>query len=452
MSIEDQAYQSGVVNNMYGPSGLLQTLYNFMKGTEVAGETLAGSGVSWAGSLANSPVGYGRLIVDYLFSTVAYQAIDDGAGNINGTNITAGTIDYVTGAYSITFSGTPDAAPTADYLYGLPGQDWRVLMYENSKDSGSPPGEPFGSDCKQMVLQNTGNSGLENVMIGFREWFDTSENRHGWDLNGYINWTPGQYWNANYVEHGYNSYNGTRESWNNHPQIPLIDDTMYYWFYANRQRVMVVVKVQSNYESIYLGFGFRYGLPSEYPYPLVVNGCSTDQQRFDDTVGANRLYIPSNYWNDNGYAFWVVDPSNAWRIADGGSGQYAIRGCYLEPRLSYTSTGDIFEKTPTARLAHLQNVYVIYPQGLSCLMQLDGCLHLASANVQSEDTLHMGGIRHRVFQNIENTNYYNFMALEEIAGTTTTTTTTTTSTSTTSTTQTTTTTTTITTTTTTTSV
>jgi hypothetical protein len=205
---------------------------------------------------------------------------------------------------------------------------------------------------------------------------------------------------------------------------------MYYWFMSNRQRVIVIVKVQSNYESMYLGFGFRYGSPTEYPYPLSIKGSASGGARFD-TTGVTRRFIAGSYWQDNGYQNWIVDPAGAYRITDGGASQYAIRGTFLSPTHGFTNTTDFIEKTPTDRLAHLQNVYVIDNFNKNVLMQLDGVYHVASINIQSEDVLHMGGVKHRIWQDIYRTTYWSFMAIEEQAGTTTTTTTSTTSTTTT---------------------
>lgn len=430
MGIQDQAYQTGVVTSFDGPGGLLETLLAFIIGTEVTAESLSGSGAAWSGTLANSPIGYGRLLVDYTIAGTPYQAQDDGAGNIVGDQLNVGTIDYTTGAYSITFAASVTGTPTADYLYGNPGQDWRQLFKRNSQDNAGIPNEPWGSECKECILHNTGQSGQENILVGLREWKQLSQDKFGWDMNGYINYLTDQPWDANYTEHGLHHYSTSTNSWYNHPQLPLVDDTMYYWFYVNRQRIIVVVKVQSNYESLYLGFGRRFGLPSEYPYPMVIKGPSYNGYRFS-ILTASRLMCVKAYWQSTGYQFWCIDPSGTYRIPYGTT-IYQSRGCSMEPYASFEETG-IVGKTPVDDYVHLQPSYVVDRAAKNVLMDLDGAYISLAAGIQSEDVLHAGGIKHRVFQNVYRNSWFDFMAIEEQVGTTTTTTTSTTSTTTTTT-------------------
>ena len=48
---------------------------------------------------------------------VLNEAVDDGAGNIKGTGITSGTIDYNTGAFNITLASTPESADDVYFNY-----------------------------------------------------------------------------------------------------------------------------------------------------------------------------------------------------------------------------------------------------------------------------------------------------------------------------------------------
>lgn len=80
-----------------------------------------GSTTVFSGTLSKlCPVGR-TFSVYYTQSTNARVATDDGNGNIVGNGITSGTINYVTGAYSITFSTAPDNSTTltGNYMYVL---------------------------------------------------------------------------------------------------------------------------------------------------------------------------------------------------------------------------------------------------------------------------------------------------------------------------------------------
>lgn len=69
--------------------------------------------------LDNPPLIAGTLRVKYRVGGTLYVAVDDGLGNVSGTYITTGTINYTTGQLIITFSTTTDVGESinADYSY-----------------------------------------------------------------------------------------------------------------------------------------------------------------------------------------------------------------------------------------------------------------------------------------------------------------------------------------------
>ena len=89
----------------------------------VTGEVLAsgdGSTTSFSGTITNTPIKPGTISVGYTIGGTAYTATDDGNGNISGTDC-SGTINYDTGAWTLTFTTAPDNATniTAGYTYYL---------------------------------------------------------------------------------------------------------------------------------------------------------------------------------------------------------------------------------------------------------------------------------------------------------------------------------------------
>ena len=400
------AFQSGSVTGFAGATGLLQKLLDFVLGTEVTAETLSGSGTSYSGTLANNPVGLGRLIINYTISSVDYTAVDDGSGNITGTNISSGSITYSTGAYSLTFSSAPDAAPTADYIYGAAGEDWRQEINRNTRSSynGAIYDEPFGSDCKEVILSNKGLSGAENVIFGIREWKYVAVSAWGWDLNCYRYLPSGDFdWNFHYTETGLNAYHGTYEHFLEKPTLPLHDDTIYYWFYSNQQRIVVVTKISSNYESAYLGFGRRFATPSEYPYPIIASGSGSGNIKYTSTDSAHNFCIMNvvgNYYNA-----WGMDPANSILTTKDKLLLYPIYGFDSSPGVLYPDNQGRFMLTP------------VYCKSLvaddSLLFDFDGVYHAMGFGLQSEDTISYDSVTHRVFQNIHRINYYDYMAIAE---------------------------------------
>lgn len=396
----------------------MTALLNWVLGTEVTGESLGtpnGVLTTFSGTLANSPVGLGRFVVTYTIGATVYTATDDGAGNIAGTHITSGSITYSTGAYSLTFSTAPDngSALTGDYIYGTAGLDWRQELNRNTRSKADPGyDEPFGSDCKEVVLSNTGLSGVESVIIGIREWKYPGGGAYGWDMNGYLSFQAGSglEWNQNYGDHGRNSYDATWEHYDEHPVLPLLDGTIYYWFYANQERIVVVAKVSSNYESAYLGFGRRFGNPSDYPYPLCVIGSIHGNYAYSSTVDRHKFIIGQYNIESYIYKGWIVAPDNRYLLRAGtGDDDYAKCAPYDDfeddGTVDFAESGEAL-MTPAYVRQNETDQSELY-------MDLDGVMHAMADGLQSEDTLSFDGDTYRVFQNIFRTDYYEFMAVKE---------------------------------------
>ncbi len=87
--------------------------------TTVTGESLGtgdGATTTFSGTLSNSPVVRNTLTI----TAGSVTATDDGSGNLTGTGVSSGSINYDTGAWSITYSSAPSngTSITADYDYG----------------------------------------------------------------------------------------------------------------------------------------------------------------------------------------------------------------------------------------------------------------------------------------------------------------------------------------------
>jgi len=418
MSSLNQIYATGSVAGFAGGSGLLTTILGLISGTEVTDEVIDSTpnGVltSFSGTLAQTPCGLGRLIVTYTIGAVDYEATDNGSGVLTGTGAT-GTIVYSTGAWTLVTTSPLDNLTnvTADYLYGERGADWRVKMNQTTTDDVAA--NPFGAGWNEVILHNTGLSGQENVLVGVREWKYVAGGAYGWDLNGYTAYNAGQTWNASGAQHGLTSYSATWEHWDQLPMLPCIDATMYYWLYSNSQRIVLVVKVSSQYESIYLGFGRRFGLPSDYPYPLIIKGSAYGDVLASD-VTERRTYIAHNVWTANGYPLLAVSPGNSFIVSGGAS--YA-QGVKVEPRAIFDAAAGTLGLTKTSGRVMRTPVYMTQPAQSRCLMDLDGVSHLAGQAILSEDTVIADGKKHRIFQNIFNTTYYDFLSVVEATTTST---------------------------------
>lgn len=80
------------------------------------------------------------------------------------------------------------------------------------------------------------------------------------------------------------------------PRLLLWQQKIKYWFAANGRRYIVVAKISSVWEACYMGFALPYGLPTQFPYPMVVGGAVCP----DATASYNRY--SSLHYTHRGFA------------------------------------------------------------------------------------------------------------------------------------------------------
>lgn len=298
---------------------------------------------------------------------------------------------------------------------------WTVKYKRNTRDNNkADPSEPFGSDCKECILHNTGLSGTENVLVGIREWKYPAGAAHAWDLTGYTTYVADQYWNVSTDQYNRDAYDEDWEHFTRLPMMPLVDDTIYYWFFADSQRIIVVAKVQSNYESCYLGFGDRFGSPTDYPYPLLIKGSAWGNLAFSSTSGYHQSIVDDYEGTANSIVYnkLVVKPDNSWC-----SSVYNV-DAKMHPMRNWYHTG-IISETPNFKEVLVGPVSVVDQASQAVLFEMDQVLHIAGTGVQSEDELDgPNGLRYKIFQNVHRVDYNDFFGVVSQDYTTTTTTTT----------------------------
>ena len=138
-----------------------------------------------------------------------------------------------------------------DYIISVPaGSNWVV---ERDNSAGAP-------DQVEMIFKGDGGA-TDEIYWGVETYFDDGAGRYNWRLKAFT---------------GFN----TLETFDNQPgfspntYVPLQNITMDYWFYVTGRRVCIVVKTGSAYQFLYAGFIDAYSTPDEYPYPMLIMGCT----------------------------------------------------------------------------------------------------------------------------------------------------------------------------------
>jgi hypothetical protein len=337
-----------------------------------------GTRTQWTGT-ATAAVAYATFKITYTIGSTVYTATDDGLGHIVGpyVNSATSTISYGdTASYIINFTTAPANATTISASYFT-----HALAKYN---------------IREMVLQNTGLSGQENIKIGISEYY-TLPTRFGWRFNAYIDFDP----NAN---------NGNA-FWQNTitaagaPSMSVWDGTMRMWLYSNRQRITGFIETSSGwYQMFYIGFGDRACPASAYPYPYYVAG-DQSSGRVDHNVSdtTHRWYINPSV---AGSAI-VVNPSNVFLTA-------ASSGSRIKSSVSgWTATGVVGGATSSSGSVLLP-VYIYDPVDGIFLMSLDGAAFAPCSLVGALDGISVGTDVYRVVPNLNRATYADMMAIKRV--------------------------------------
>jgi hypothetical protein len=298
-----------------------------------------------------------------------------------------------------------------------PGQDWVCDIDRNARDNAGVD-TSWAALTREMVFHNHGDSGTENIIVGIREWKYPAGNAWGWDLNGYLT-TPIE-WNGNSALHGLTTYDATWQHWSQMPILQLFDSAMAYWFVSSKQRIMVVVRVSSDYFIAYLGHGLRLGSPDEYPNPMVVAGS----------------YVGNVSYQGGGYApvrpYWHATNPGSVFIIDSGNSYITGHDVFMKPLV--TDAGGLNTTAAAIDVASSGEAVIVpcYVKANNYLLQqLDGMLIPRMQSMLSESTYVSGRDTMKIFQNAQLTYNYAFTAVVMATSATTTTTTSSTTTTTT---------------------
>jgi len=193
---------------------------------------------------------------------------------------------------------------TTDLDLVAANQDWEELEYTEGD-----------SDTAELYLRGKGLSDSDSIYVTLEKFLEGADS-FNWGFSGATGFVQGLDMS---LQPG-----ATPEK----VYIHLHNTALSYWFFANGRRFMIVVKVNGViYQSCYCGFVDAFDLPTEYPYPLMINASSpTRTQRFS-WIGSNdhsSMDRGGNATSDATANAFIIESSGGWE---------RIR--------SYTSTGAV---------------------------------------------------------------------------------------------------------------
>lgn len=204
--------------------------------------------------------------------------------------------------------------------------------------------------------------------------------------------------------------------------LPNDDGSSTYWFVANGRRFVIVNKIGSAYVNCYAGFILPYGLPVEWPYPLLVAANDKLQTRkFSDTnIAQYRAFF-----DPGDDAAWLCDPAGSWlwfeNYTGAGSTETGQSQRVFSPYRGVDLEIEQFFENFRDGPGGVQPLYPImlqaeYPSNnpteLNNYGELDGVAAVSGFNLLSEDTLTVGADTWYAFQGVYRSDRNDFMALK----------------------------------------
>lgn len=181
---------------------------------------------------------------------------------------------------------------------------WRLNVTNNnggtdtefSKFAGFFGGDSIDSFIdSHFILKGVGLAGADEIYLGYAIAEDASTPFFNIEIMGFI---------------AYNS----AEAWNNQPGAStpvyhvLSDAAMTYWLVCTGRKIILKTKLSTVYTDSYAGFMLPYGLPSEYPYPLLIAGNCED--RFNNAAVTDDDF--RMFCNPGNSSMWLRDPGGTW--------------------------------------------------------------------------------------------------------------------------------------------
>ena len=315
---------------------------------------------------------------------VAYES---DSGEVAFTIADGGT-DYVVGD-EWTF-GTTIGAMTDD------GYAWEQLKYDTSTTNET-----------HLYLKGFGNGGTDEIFVNLRTYKNVGTGYYNIELRGATGFVTG---NARTAQPGISPL----------ADLCLWQNSMDYWFIANGRRFIIIAKVSTVYESAYAGFILPTGLPSEYPYPLVIGACNgTTAQLYSSTAAAHAAFFaPDN-------SMHLLGKAGTWLTFDNptssSGANYRTHPWFPSLSLDTTPTAGIYPCL-NAGVIDASSDYALFQGGLigrvsspaatDIFGELEGVFHVSGHNNAAENIVTVDAVDHLVIQNAHRTGKDDYAAFK----------------------------------------
>jgi hypothetical protein len=270
----------------------------------------------------------------------------------------------------------------------------------------------------EYIWKAPGNDAASSIYAGILRFSDAGADYDNWRLGGFTGFDSGQ---------AFASQPGALTR----PVVPLLRvGSVPYWFVANGRRVVMIAKISTVYEAMYLGFFNQYANPNQHPYPLVVGGSmswanepasTSTNWRWSYSGNEHRAFgIGLGIFSDfNNYPLRMRRPDGIFQGFCSSRASSSITG-YLWP-YGYDFSNTVLNLDGGYPLLPIvlhsdDGAPGIYPSiTVSNAQQwgeLDGVLAVTGHGNAAENTVTIGRTKHLVVQNINRTTKADYFAVK----------------------------------------
>jgi len=378
---------------------LLNQLDSFLTGTGMAlTPSFTGTGNGTIDALGGS-AGVAEVITVTFTSSTAFGVVGSVSGSL-GTGVVGTPFTSTKANLTITAGGT--AFVNGDVFTFSVTPPWT----SKRRVSGS-----------EMIWQAPGNGGLDQILVGAKEFHNVGADYYNWRLGGFQAYDSGSPFNQQ------PGYVGGASQATPSPVIPLWNSTIPFWFIANGRRVIVVAKISTVYTAMYLGLISPYISPGAFPYPLAVGGTISFGASAEPAEGSADTRWRWSYTGTEAQVFAkpllspLTTPSNsALRLRRPDGFWTGFSGYFAEQTYGKCAPYCLIDSSSSDVRPNLDGSYPIFPIVMADVTpnvygELDGVFDVTGFSNSAENTVTIGGIKHLVVQNVFRNTKSDFFAV-----------------------------------------
>lgn len=314
---------------------------------------------------------------------------------------TIGTVSSITKSgttATVTFSApvtlwTGDSITVAGASDGLYNGPFTVTVLPGNTQctytmTGTPAANASGTltvtrNNLECIWKAPGLSGLEEIFFGIKTYQSIASDYYNFAIGTFTGYVPG------------NTFE-TQAGTSNILGVPLWNQVIPYTLVANGQRLIIHAKVESMYETAYLGKYLPYATPVQYPYPVICAGMLT-------TATTTR-------YSDTAYVAWFKGTRNNMRLRH-------VDGIWKTPDCIPYGIA-----TKQLRNTNADSDIAVGYYGLHSIVlsdstpnnygELDGVYYISGYNNAVENTMVVGGVTYLVSRDAWRTGFNDYLAIK----------------------------------------